>query len=814
MNLAPLLLAFVAQEPLAWEELAPLPDEHGFAGSFAGATGGALIVAGGANFPDDAPWRGGAKAWHDRIFVLEGGSWRELDARLPKPLAYGVSVSWKDALVCAGGGDAVAHSDRVFLLRSREGGLETEELPSLPRPTAFGSGALLGDTLYVVGGIDRPDARAATRDVFALDLSSPKAWRELPPWDGPGRMLAVVGAQDGSLFLFGGVALVEGERDYLTDAHRYTPGEGWTRVADLPRPAAAAPSPAPALGQSHLLVLGGDTGELAGSDLRDEHPGFARGVLAYHTVTDTWRRAGELPEAPPVTAAAVAHGDGWIVPSGEVRPGARTPRVLRMSLGNETRPFGVPDYTVLALYFAALVGMGFYFSRRERSTEDFFLGGRRVPWWAAGLSIYGTQLSAITFMAIPAKSFATDWVFSLGHATILMAAPVVVGFYLPHFRRLKVASAYEYLELRFNRAVRLLGSGSYLLFQLGRMGIVLFLPALALSAVTGIDVNLCILVMGVLATVYATLGGIEAVIWTDVLQVVVLLGGALLSLAIIFLRVEPGAFEATVDAGKLHLADLDWSVASAGLWVVIVGNFFFSLVSYTSDQSVIQRYMTTADEKEAARSVWTNGLMAIPSAAIFFGLGTALWAFYRSHPERLSLGGRTDDVFPWFIAGEMPAGVSGLVIAGLFAAAMSSLDSSMNSMATAVTTDFYPLARPRSGDRERLRVARALTALFGVGGTGSALYLASLNSTSMFDQYLKVIGLFGGGLAALFAAGIFTRRANGPGVLIGFVTSAAVLWLVQRSGAVHFLLYAAVGVTTCFGVGLAASFAFRPRERG
>ena len=247
-----------------------------------------------------------------------------------------------------------------------------------------------------------------------------------------------------------------------------------------------------------------------------------------------------MPNRPAVTTAAVPWGEDWIIPSGEVRPGVRTNRVLRVSPKKQTQGFGALDYTVIAVYFAALIAMGLFFARRERSTEDFFLGGRRIPWWAAGLSIYGTQLSAITFMAIPAKAYATNWVYCLGNFTILLAAPFVVLLYLPFFRRLNVTTAYEYLERRFSGGIRLLGSGSYLLFQLGRMGIVLYLPALALAAVTGVDIRLCIVAMGVLATTYAVLGGIEAVIWTDVVQVFVLLGGALVALVIISTGVDGG----------------------------------------------------------------------------------------------------------------------------------------------------------------------------------------------------------------------------------------------------------------------------------
>ena len=281
---------------------------------------------------------------------------------------------------------------------------------------------------------------------------------------------------------------------------------------------------------------------------------------------------------------------------------------------------------------------------------------------------------------------------------------------------------------------------------------------------------------------------------------------------IIIAQAVDGGFAAIIAegraAGKLKMVDLDWSLTSitgTALWVVLLGKPFESLISYTSDQTVVQRYLTTADEKSAAKGVWTNAILCIPASIIFFGAGTALWAYYRLHPEMLNPTGRIDDIFPWFIAQQLPAGVAGLVIAGLFAAAMSSLDSSMNSMATAVTTDFYRRFRPHVSDVRCLNLARWLTVILGIVGTGFACYMAYINSTSMWDQYSKVIGLFGGGLAGLFAVGIFSRRVTGLGAICGFVGSAALLYLIKSQSQVHFFLYPTIGVCGCFAIGYLAS---------
>ena len=267
-----------------------------------------------------------------------------------------------------------------------------------------------------------------------------------------------------------------------------------------------------------MLVFSGSTGAHVFDP--DPRPEFPQKVRAYHTVTDTWVDAGPMPRGL-VTTNVVLRDGRLVLASGEVRPGVRTPKVFVAEVAPRGHGFGAVDAAVLALYLIGLVAIGLRFQKRSESTDDFFLAGRRIPWWAAGISIFATQLSAITFVATPAVAYATDWLVLPGKAMILAMAPVVVLLYLPFFRRLDVTTAYEYLERRFSLSVRLFGSASFVAFQLLRMAIVIFLPALALASITGIDVYVCVAVMGVLATLYTVLGGMEAVVWTDVLQTVV-----------------------------------------------------------------------------------------------------------------------------------------------------------------------------------------------------------------------------------------------------------------------------------------------------
>ncbi|MHC4503777.1 MAG: sodium:solute symporter family transporter [Planctomycetota bacterium] len=243
------------------------------------------------------------------------------------------------------------------------------------------------------------------------------------------------------------------------------------------------------------------------------------------------------------------------------------------------------------------------------------------------------------------------------------------------------------------------------------------------------------------------------------------------------------------------------------IWVVIIGNFLSNLIPYTADQAVVQRYLTTKNEKEARKSLWIAALMVIPGSLIFFGIGTALFAFYKTNPALLDPTLSNDSIFPHFINQSLPAGIAGLVIAGVFAAAMSSLDSSMNSIATAFTTDFYRRFKPDAEDKKCLDLARIVTVVLGVLGTVSAVVLASYGGRikSLWFLFAKLIGLVGGGLAGVFILAIFTRRASGRGALVGAITGAVVQIYVAFFTDVHFFLYAAVGIVTSCAVGYAAS---------
>lgn len=760
---------------LDWQSLPDLPDALGVAGPFVGVHNDALIVAGGANFPK--PVWDNAKRWHASIHVLthEDGkyTWHN-GGSLDRPIAYGAAVSTADGVICIGGNDNQSTFAEVFSLRwdTHKRKVTREDLPPLPKPCAYGQAAVVGSVIYLAGGQSAASLDSAMQNFWALDLSkkdqpSEFAWQELEPWPGESRAFNLTVAQHNGynqcVYVMSGRRETEGSPEFLRDVFEYSPKTNtWRRRADVTRCVMAGT--AIGYGQSHIFVLGGDDGSLFGKadELKDDHPGFSKEALAYHTITDTWTPAGDMPRNH-VTTVPVTWNGRMVIASGEVRPRVRSAKVWSVAAVPRSRLFGPLNYVVLFGYLAAMVGVGVYFTRNNKNTDDYFRGGKSIPWWVAGCSIFATMLSSLTYTGIPSKAFAQDWVYAVGNMTIPVVAFVAVYVALPFYRRIDATSAYEYLEKRFNRNVRWFGSTSFTVFHIFRMAVVMSLTGLALAVATPLTPVQSVLLMGVLSIIYCTMGGIEAVVWTDTIQTFVLLGGALLALTMLVVGTDgglSGSIQVASEADKFRFVNMHWDATSAqlALWVVIIGGIGQNTSSYTADQAVVQRYMTTPDEKLAARSIWTNALLAIPATALFFGIGTALFAFYHSNPGKLDASITTDQLFPMFIATEMPAGVAGLIVAGIFSAAQSTVSTSMNSTATTVVTDFARPLELCGTERGYLRWARAVTVLMGVLGTLLGLVFVDPQIRSLFDAFIKVIGLFMGVLGGLFVLGVSTLR--------------------------------------------------------
>ena len=831
--------------PLQWHRLTDIPGT-GYAGAYAGISNGKLILAGGANSPNEQTGAAPAKLWHDSVYTLDikdalnsseakdkklPHSWQQANLKLLSPRAFGASVTYhakdgRQLVICLGGRDDKRCYPNTFTLEYTDSGLSLENLPDLPEPAAYMAAAIIESSLYVACGISSPDAATASRSLYLLDLEQPQNnWQKLPPLPATGRLLPVAAVQDGKLYIISGAQLQPDKNSslkirYLTDTWQYSPDYGWKKMADLPNPVAGAPTPAFTAGQSHFMVFGGDDGSLEGKYSLNTHTTFNKTILTYHTVTNTWADYAVLDDAAlnlaaSITTPAVQLDETYIVPAGRISPSADTAQVYTVALAPYRGAFGLVDYTVIVIYLTVLLSIGYYFSFREKGTDDFFRGGRRVHWFVAGLSAFATLLSSITYMAMPAKAFTTNWLYFVGHFSLLIVVPVVIYFYIPFFRNLNISSAYEYLEHRFNVAVRLCGTLLFTFFHIGRIAIVLLLPSMALATISPVNVYACIIIMAGLCIIYTVLGGIEAVVWTDAIQSLVLFMGAFLTVAIILSNDAIGLtrfWQVVVADGKNRMFDFSLDRTAAVFWVVFIGSFFSNLSSYTSDQAVVQRYLVTPNEKTAAKTLWTALLTGLPIGFLFLFLGTCLYVYFKTYPALLEPTVKSDAIFPLFIVKQMPVGLAGLVIAGLFAAAQSTLSSSLNSIATVLVEDIYKRFRPASTDYKRLKIARLITILVGVTGTLMAVVIAALDIKSLWDVFLRILGLFGGGMAGLFFLGLFTKRTNSAGVISGLVTSAIVLYTVQTFTDVSFFLYAAIGMATCVVVGYIAGFLW-PAEK-
>jgi SSS family solute:Na+ symporter len=480
------------------------------------------------------------------------------------------------------------------------------------------------------------------------------------------------------------------------------------------------------------------------------------------------------------------------------------------------------DIAVLIAYVAGVVGLGCYFVRKSRTTEQFMAAGRCLPGWVVGLSIFGTYVSSISFLALPGKAYGTNWnafVFSL---SIPLATWIGVRWFVPYYRRHNEVSAYSALEKRFGPWARTYTVVCYLLTQLARMGSIMYLVALALHSLLGWDVRAIIVATGILVTLYTLLGGIEAVIWTDVVQSVVLMGGALACAAVLALGMPEGPGQVLAIAAehsKFSLGSFGRSLAQPTFWVVLIYGLFANLNNFGIDQSYIQRYITAKSEREAKRSVWLGALLYIPISALFFFIGTALFAYYTARPgllpEALRAEGMADRVYPHFIVAELPVGLTGLLIAGVLAAAMSSVDSSLNCSATLILSDIYKrYFRADAGETESMRVLRVSTVVWGAFGTSIAL--AMIRVRSALDTWWKLSGIFTGAMLGLFLLGFLSRRARNVAALIGVACGVVVIaWMTfspeltrlpeQLRSPFHAFLISAFGSTTIVLVGFLAS---------
>lgn len=486
----------------------------------------------------------------------------------------------------------------------------------------------------------------------------------------------------------------------------------------------------------------------------------------------------------------------------------------------------VLDLVVLGLYLTGMLGVGLYFARKNATTEEYFVGGRSFPGWAIGLSMLGTSISSITFLAFPAAAFQGDWRQLVANLMLPFVAVVAIIVFIPFFRRGQLTSAFEYLEDRFGPAVRVYGTISFILLQLLRLGTVLYLVAIPVGLLTGLDMRIVIIAVGVFIAFYTVFGGIDAVIWTDVAQSFVLWFGGLLCVGVILLEL-PGGFSEILTVAqrdnKFSLGPTAFESAEQTIWAVALLGVFNWLAMYSSDQNVVQRYVAARSMKEARKATTLYSVIAVPTWTFFFFVGTCVYVYFQAFPDTRIADLEADQVFPYFILTRVPAGFSGLVIAGVLAAAMSSLDSSINAIATISTVDILKrFVAPGRDDKFYLWAARGIATVAACLMIIGAIVFSSVEKESMNDVNWIVTSIFGGCLVGLFLTGFFTTSIGYRAALVGvavaigvnvFLGGAHANWWGWPAGWQIHRYWTAIAVNVVF---LASAFGaswILPRER-
>jgi SSS family solute:Na+ symporter len=432
------------------------------------------------------------------------------------------------------------------------------------------------------------------------------------------------------------------------------------------------------------------------------------------------------------------------------------------------------DLVVVAAYMAALAALGIRFSRRQTSTDRYFVAKRSIPGWAMGMSLLATLISSVTFIAYPGSAYAGDWA-NLVPGLMVPFALAVAGFVVvPFYRHAVNMSAYEYFGKRFGYGARVYSSIAFALRHFSKMGFVFYLLALAVTGIAGWKTDSVIIAVGIVTVGYTLVGGMETVIWADVIQGFALwLGIAICAGFLLFL--PPGGPAAAVATGwnsrKISLGSMALDFSRPTVPVLALYGFFFYIQQFVADQTIVQRYLVARSDRAALRGMALGSLLCVPVWTLFMFLGTLCWAFYRNTGETLPLSvAKADQVFPHFIATHIPYGLAGLFMAALFGAAMANLSSDFNSLAAVVVEDYYRVMRPHSSERQRLRIAKLVVAIGGFLCIVVATALAHTNGTALSLWY-TISGIVAGGIAGLFLLGFLVARAGRTAAYAGIAAN-------------------------------------------
>jgi solute:Na+ symporter, SSS family len=486
------------------------------------------------------------------------------------------------------------------------------------------------------------------------------------------------------------------------------------------------------------------------------------------------------------------------------------------------------NYAVIGLYLAGIFAVAVRFGRGQNNPQKYYLGNSKLPGWAIGISLMATIVSPVTFLAYPGQGYSGTWILLVQGLMVPVVVLSMIWFVVPCYRRVIGLSTYEFFEERFGYGARLYTSIAFLMAHFSKIGFVVFLMAMAINQMANLNQYEMILLVGVAATGVALLGGMEAVVWTEVIQGIVLIGGGLL--CVIVLLLKPTGNPADVlrvarAAHKMTLGPFDLTVSKLTFWVLALNGIFYAIQKYGADQTVVQRYLAARSDRDAIRATLLGAGLCVPVWTMFMFIGTGLWAFYRITGQSLPAM-KPEGVFTYFIKTQLPPGVIGFVIAALVSSALSSLQSDLNCLSAVCVEDYYRRLRPSSGVAGRLRAGKIIVGVAGIGAILMACLYARLGERNVLANIFDVYAIFSGGIAGLFALGFFTTRANRQGVWIGIFASVLFTAWTFLTGR-HFLNFGRFNFTqpelmvgvyshlVMFGVGYTASFLFasQPQSR-
>jgi solute:Na+ symporter, SSS family len=486
------------------------------------------------------------------------------------------------------------------------------------------------------------------------------------------------------------------------------------------------------------------------------------------------------------------------------------------------------DVTVILIYILSLLFIGLRFYKKDQSSYSFTLGDNKIPAWVISLSIFATFVSSISYLALPGIAYQKNWnsfVFSL---SIPLASIVAVRYFVPVFRKVNSPSAYAFLEIRFGAWARTYAASMYLLTQVMRVGTILYLMALIPYTLFGWDIITIIIITSLITMVYSMMGGIQAVVWADAIQAIVLMLGAIICLFIIIDKI-PGGLPEIIDTGisnnKFSLGNFGLDLSDATFWVVLSYGFFINLQNFGADQNYIQRYMSSRSLADAQKSAFWGSLLYIPVSLLFLFIGTSLFTLYQTDvlvlPPELQEIQNSDRVFPHFIANELPNGLRGLLIASIFAAGMSTISTSYNSSATIILTDFQSVySKQNQTERRKMNILYVSTLIISL--LGMVVAMAMINTKSALDTWWKLASVFSGGILGLFLLGIINKSTHNRAAIVGVVAGLLIIvWLTLSNlylpketfgNQFHSYLVIVFGTSTIFIVGFLMGLLFNNKR--